>query len=362
MYAFTVSAYILDFTGWKRNVIGAEIRSRVTIADVARRASVSTATVSRVVNKSGPVAPDTADRVWGAIKQLDYVPHMGARVLASNKSHTLGLILPGISGYFFSELLRGIEHGVAHHDYSLLIYATHRAGKSEQDFYLPLNEHNTDGLIVFTESLDEDQIARLAARQLPVVLLHQSSPAELGIPCVTFENKDGARAIVEHLIKVHGCRRVAHLAGSEGQEDAYWRELGYRQALAANDIPFDPALVALGNFEVGAAETAVTRWLADGLEIDAVFAADDESATGAISALRQAGKRIPQDVAVVGFDDAPFSAHLTPALTTVRAPIEEAGKAAAGQLFSLIGSGQADLLTLLPTEPIIRQSCGCSSA
>ena len=340
-------------------MIDVENPSRVTIADVARQAEVSTATVSRVVNKSGAVASDTADRVWSVIKQLNYVPHMGARVLAGNRTQTLGLILPGISGYFFAELLRGIEDSVANHGYDLLIYATHRGDKRERDFYLPLNEHNTDGLIVFTESLDEDEIARLAAQRLPVVLLHQSSPVGLGIPCVTFENKDGARAIVEHLIKVHGCRRIAHLAGSEGQEDAYWRELGYRQALAANGIPFDPALVALGDFDVKGAETAVARWLAEGLELDAIFAADDGSATGAISALRRAGKRIPQDVAVVGFDDAPFSGHLTPGLTTVRAPIEKAGKTAAEQLFTLIGGGQADLFTLLPTEPIFRQSCGC---
>ncbi|UCC54765.1 MAG: LacI family DNA-binding transcriptional regulator [Anaerolineaceae bacterium] len=333
--------------------------SHVTIADVAQRAKVSTATVSRVVNKSGLVAPETADRVWSVIRQLNYVPHMGARVLASQKSRTLGLILPGISGYFFSELLRGIENGVAGYDYNLLIYSTHRGVTSEQDFYLPLNEHNTDGLIIFTEGLEKDEIARLTARQLPIVLLHQSSPAGLGIPCVTFENKNGSRAIVEHLIKVHKRRRIAHLAGSERQEDSYWRELGYRQALEQNDIVFDPALVALGDFEAEAAEEAVDKWLAEDVELDAIFAADDESALGAITALRRAGKRIPQDIAVVGFDDAPFSRHLTPALTTVRAPIEGAGKAAAEQLIRLIESSQVDLLTLLPTEPIFRQSCGC---
>ena len=224
----------------------------------------------------------------------------------------------------------------------------------------PRAEHNTDGLLVFTDSLDEVELVRLYHIGFPMVLLHRSSPDGLDIPCVTFENKAGSRKLVEHLIEVHRYRRIAFLRGPAGNEDSYWREVGYREALAAHDIPFDPALVDVGGFDEDEAQLPVERWLQANVEIDAIFAGDDEAALGAIIALWRAGKCIPEDVAVVGFDDGPISHHLASVpLTTVHAPIEQAGLAAARQLVRLIRTGRADPLVLLPTELVVRQSCGC---
>jgi len=160
---------------------------------------------------------------------------------------------------------------------------------------------------------------------------------------------------------VHGCRRIAFLRGPEGHEDSYWRETGYREALEAHAIPFDSGLIAPGEFNRNAAAASVRNMLAAGVEIDAVFAGDDEAAVGVLEALREAGKRVPEDIAVVGFDDQRLSAYLTPPLTTVRAPTERVGYEAAQQLVKLIRTGQADRLTLLPTEMIIRRSCGCGA-
>jgi DNA-binding LacI/PurR family transcriptional regulator len=331
---------------------------RATISDVAGRAGVSTATVSRVINETGPVAESTADRVWRAISELNYAPHSGARELAGGRSSTLGLILTSAGGYFAGEVLAGIEAG-AGDAYDLLIYAAQKGPAERQAFYLPLNEHNTGGLIVTAGSLPDEALVELSERSLPLVLLFQSSPNGLALPSVSFENEAGVHRIVEHLIAVHGYREIAFLSGPPQLEDAGARLRGYRQALADHNIEFDEKLVAQGGYNAAMAETAVSRWLDNGILPRAIVAADDESAMGTLSALHAARVRVPHDVAVVGFDDAPLSRHLSPPLTTVRAPIEAAGEMAARLLRDLIESGTADLQTKLPTEVVVRQSCGC---
>jgi LacI family transcriptional regulator len=333
---------------------------RATITDVAEHANVSIATVSRVINKTAAVAPDTAERVYAAIADLDYIPHAAAQGLARRRTNMVGLLLPMIGGSYFSPMLRGIENAVSQNGMALLIFSMQTSSIQPHRFNLPLGEHNTDGLIVFTNSLGEADLARLHKRQLPMLLLHQTSPPGMNIPCVTVENKAGSRKLINHLIESHHYQTIAFLAGPDGNEDSHWREMGYREALAAHDIPFDPALVATGGFSEIEAQTAVEQWLLEGVEMDAIFAGDDDAAIGAITALRRAGRRIPQDIAVVGFDDLPLSRHLSPALTTVRAPIEQVGEEAVNQLVRLIRTGQAESLIMLPTQLIIRQSCGCS--
>ena len=336
-------------------------KHRATIADVAKHAGVSIATVSRVVNQTTAVSDEAAARVQASIAELKYKPHTAARSLASRKTHTLGLVLPEISGEFFSPLLRGIEAVVREAGYDLLI-STQGQSNGRREARRPLGEHNTDGLLVFTNYLDETELTHLGRMGFPVVLLYRSAPAALAIPCVTFENKDGSRRLVDHLIEAHGFRRIAFLAGPEDNEDSYWRETGYRESLAAHGLPFDPTLVAVGGFDYQEAQAPVEHWLSEGIEMDAIFAGDDESATGVIEVIRRAGKRVPEDVAVVGFDDVPLSRHLNPPLTTVRAPIEMTGREAARQLVNLIRTGRADPLVLLPTELIVRNSCGCHGA
>jgi LacI family transcriptional regulator len=224
---------------------------------------------------------------------------------------------------------------------------------------MPLGEHNTDGLIIFTDSLDDVLLRRLHSRRFPMVLLHQSPPEGLDIPCVTFENKKGAYQMVEHLIQQCGHRRIAFLAGEPGNEDSYWREVGYKEALTTHNISVDAELMGIGAFDDRVAEGVVSQWIADDLQIDAIFAADDLSAQGTIRAVQKAGLSVPDDIAVAGFDDALLSQYLDPPLTTVHAPIEDAGRIAAEQLLRLIHTGQAESLVLLPTELVIRRSCGC---
>lgn len=335
-------------------------RSRATIADVAKQASVSIATVSRVINQTAPVAPETVAQVRAAIAKLNYRPKAAAQVLASRKTNTIGLLLPEISGDFVSPLLRGIEAEARQNGFGLLVYATQGGDAVSTTRPQPLGEHNTDGVLVFVSSLPEEELLRLNQIGFPVVLIHRSSPKGLNIPCVTIENKDSAQMMIDHLIEVHGYRRIAFLTGEEGHEDSYWREIGYRESLASHNIPLDPELVAVGGFNREDAQHAIESWLTEGLEFDAVFAGDDEAAIGVLAALSRAGKRVPEDVAVVGFDDIALSRYLTPPLTTVRAPTEQVGCEATRQLVQLIRGDQADPLVLLPTELVIRQSCGCA--
>ena len=332
-----------------------------TISDVAERAGVSIATVSRVLNGTAPVADETAERVRLAIAGLNYVPRAAARVLASRRTNMIGLLLPEIGGAFFQLMLRGVEAGVREAGFDLLIHATHMVHDGVAP-RRPLGEHNTDGLILFTDSVDLDEVQRLHRIGHPAVLMHRSSPHGMQIPVVTVENKNGAYQAVWHLIQVHGRHRIAFLRGIQDQEDAIWRERGYREALRNAGVPFDPDLIGQGDFDSHRAEQTVKTWLAEGVNFDAIFAADDESASGALAALRAAGKRVPEDVPVVGFDDVTFARFLVPPLTTVRAPIEQVGREAVHQLVNLIRTGNADSQTLLSTELIIRESCGCASS
>jgi LacI family transcriptional regulator, galactose operon repressor len=326
-----------------------------TIADVARHAAVSIATVSRVLNGTTPVQPEKADRVRLAMDELQFVPRHAARVLASRRTNTIGLVMSEISGAFFPPMLKGIEAGAHEAGYDLLIHSTKKEGPSRR----PLGEHNTDGLLIFTDSLDHRELHRLHHMNFPIVLLHQTPPDSLNIPVIAIENKDGAAMLVSHLIEMHGRRRIVFLRGPEGHEDSVWRERGYLEALESHGIKFDPTLIALGEFDEDEAFAAVQQMLSDGIEFDAIFAGDDDSAIGAMRALKIAGRSIPEDVAVGGFDDVPFARYLSPALTTVRAPIERIGREAVRQLARLMNGEQAQALTLMRTELVIRESCGC---
>ncbi len=335
-------------------------RHPATISDVAALAGVSIATVSRVINGTTPVAEITASKVRQAVKSLNFTPHSAARILASRKTNTIGLILPEISGFFFTPLLRGIEEGLRRTGYELLVHSAVFRHEQGDPVTIKLGEYNTDGLLIFTDSLEESEISRLYNLGFPMVLLHQTPPDGFDIPCVTIENKAGAKKLVDHLIEVHGFRKIAFLTGPSTEEDSKWREMGYREALFSHNIPFDPGLISLGAFDAEIAHSSIVQWLKNGVNFEALFAGDDEAATGAITAFTHAGMHIPEDIAVVGFDDIYIAQYLSPPLTTIHAPTEQVGFEAAQQLLRLIRQEPTEPLVLLPTELIIRRSCGCA--
>jgi LacI family transcriptional regulator len=334
--------------------------TRTTITDVAHLAGVSISTVSRVLNGTAPVAPETVAQVRQAMDKLNYKPLAAARSLAGRRTNTVGLLVPVVTGEFFMPLLRGIEEGVQQAGLDLLIHLSSQNGTSRSSGELPLDGHNTDGLMVFVGRLTDQEILQLCQSDVPTVLLFQSPPPYTDVPSVMFENTASTRELVEHLITVHGRRRIAFLAGPPENEDSNLRELGYRAALADHGIEFDPVLVGEGGYTDQRAQAVVSDWLLNGVEFDGIFADADSAAAGALLALRRAGRRVPEEVSVVGFDDLPIASLVEPQLTTVRAPIQEAGRVAARLLIERIRGNRTAHNAILQTEPIYRKSCGCT--
>jgi DNA-binding LacI/PurR family transcriptional regulator len=268
-------------------------------------------------------------------------------------------MLTNIHNDFYVPLLNGVESVIRQKDYNLLVANYESYGPSNKR--PPIGAHNSDGMIVYADSLCDDEMASLHAGGYPMVLIHRTPPASLHIPCVTIENEAATYKLVEHLIIQHQKRHILFMRGRTHQEDSYWREMGYKSALEANGILFDPKLVIAGEFEREVAYQSLTQFLTNARHaaFDAVFAGNDDAAIGVIKALQENGYRIPEDISVVGFDDLRLSGFFTPPLTTVRAPTEEVGRIAAEQLFSLMDDQQLSGMTVLATELIIRQSCGC---
>jgi LacI family transcriptional regulator len=334
--------------------------SSVTIRDVAQKAGVSPATVSRYINGSAPVSTEVAERIQEVMGDLKYVPHAAARQLATQKAHAIGLLLTDMSNEFFPPLVTGIESIVQQEGYNLLV-ASRRVG-DRVDAQISIGPHNSDGMIVFAGSLNDSEILRLHQAGFPLVLIYRASPEGANIPSVTIRNKRSTRKLIDHLIEVHHRSRIVFVRGPANQEDTQWREMGYQESLAAHGIAYDPNLIIPGEYNRTDAYQAMSKFLENKPpDFDAVFTGNDDSAIGVIDALYKKGLRIPDDISVAGFDDLELSAFLTPPLTTVNAPTECVGKTAARHLFNLLAGQKVDPVTLLPTEIVIRRSCGCSA-
>ncbi len=333
--------------------------SSITIRDVAQKANVSVATVSRYINQNATVSPAVADRLEKVLVELNYVPHAAARHLASRKTRIIGLLLTNMHNDFFGPLLSGIETVVRKKGYNLIVATYNHITDGDGDRN-PIGFHNSDGLLAFANSLDDDQLRKFYEKNFPIVLIHRTPPADLPIPYVTVENRDATRRLIDHLIDVHKRRNILFMQGPDHQEDSRWREAGFRASLQGHDLPFDPRLVLQGGFERDIAEAAMREFIkSDHPHFDAVFAGDDDAAIGVLIALKEAGFRVPEDVSVAGFDDQKSSAFLNPPLTTVRAPTELVGKVAGENIFALLEGLPVDPVTLLPTDIILRRSCGC---
>jgi DNA-binding LacI/PurR family transcriptional regulator len=315
--------------------------------------------VSRYINRNVTVSTEVSERLQTVMSELQYVPHAAARHLASRKTGSIGLLLNNLHNDFFVPLLNGIEAVVRQKGYNLII-ATYHAN-SRNALPSPIGPHNTDGLLVFSDGLVDTELASLYAREFPMVLVHRLPPADVPIPSVTVENTEVMKELIEHLIRVHDRRRILFLRGPAHQEDSHLREAGYRSTLQANGIPIDEELFLNGEFERDVAYKAMNEFLGRDRRVafDAVFTGDDDAAIGVLQSLHEHGLRIPEDVAVVGFDDLVFARTLNPPLTTVRAPTEEVARIATERLFKLLDDQPSDGTVLLPTEIIIRRSCGC---
>ena len=333
----------------------------VTIKDVARSARVSVATVSRALNASPLVREDTSARVRSAARRLGYAPHGTARSLVTRRTHTIGVVLPDLYGEFFSEVIRGIDQAAHGRGYHVLVASAREPGP-ELEAALHAMRGRVDGLIVMSPHQDGAGFRRSVPAGFPVVLL-SCPPSDAGYDRLGIANHGGARAMTRHLAGL-GHRRIAMIRGPERNFDAAERLRGYRAALRYGGLSSGADLEFPGDFSEAAGHAAAVRMLMSGERATAVFAANDCMAIGALSAFRDAGLRVPEDIALGGFDDIPMARYVDPALTSVHVDISALGERAAVRLLDGLRqpSDRDPLRELLPTTLVVRRSCGALRA
>jgi len=335
----------------------------VTIRDVARAAGVSTATASRVINDSPLVAGGTRARVREVAARLCYSPHGAARSLITSRTHTIGILLPELYGEFYSELIRGIDQTVQQAGFHCLVASARHTGPL-LEAALRSMRGRVDGLILMSPEFTGELSRRTLPEGFPVVLVH-CPPSELHFDSLLVANDQGARAMIRHLAGL-GHRRIAIVRGAEGNFDAAERLRGYREALAECGLPNAAELEVPGDFGEESGANAVRTLLAlpAADRPTAIFAANDSMAIGALSALRAAGLRVPEDMALGGFDDIPMARFMTPALTSVHVDISALGACAATRLLDLLQgrAGPAPYRETFATTLVVRESCGVRSS
>lgn len=303
-----------------------------TIRDVASHAAVSVASVSRVLNGSGPVTETTRERILRSIETLGYVPHSGARSLSTSRTDVVGVILPDLYGEFFSELIRGMDLAARAHGLHLIVSSSH-GDADETSAAIRSMRGRVDGLLVLSPHIDDFGLAATAGR-MPVLLMNGAPVGDL--PSMAVNNRGGAIAAVRHLVEI-GRKRVAHISGPAGNLEAEARLAGYAEAAAGAGLTVD---VADGDFTQASGYRAMSGLIAGAHRPDAVFVANDAMAIGALLAIQERGLRCPEDIAVVGFDDVPMAELVRPALTTLRVDIAGIGRRALDRLVVQIRAGQ----------------------
>jgi LacI family transcriptional regulator len=332
-----------------------------TIKEVAKEAGVSTATVSRVFNETGPVDDETRARVKRVASELRYVPSALGRSLSTRKTDSIGLLLPDLFGEFFSEVIRGSDQTAQQHKYHLLVSSSHN-NREEIAAALKMMRGRVDGLVVMSPHIDAQILNTNLPHNHPVVLLNCHVEGST-FDSLNIDNVYGSREMVAHLMS-HGHRRIAIIKGTEHNIDAEERLAGYREAMAQGGGKKDETLEFQGDFTEASGYEAVKRIMNLDPRPSAIFASNDSMAIGALSALRDGGIQVPQDIALAGFDDVPIAAYLTPSLTSVHVGIHDLGALAIERvLFSLEQKGTyLKQQQLLPTTLSIRESCGCCFA
>lgn len=333
----------------------------ITIADVAARAQVSKTTVSRVLNGKGELDESTAARVRAVIEELGYVPSARAVNLARGRTRVVGMLVPSLTWPWMGEVLQGAVDVLEAEEYGLLLFTCNRGEDSMRQFGAQVAAKSFDGLLVIEPEGTLDYIATLHTRGLPVVLIDDRDQMSGQIPSVGTTNHLGAGAAARHLIEM-GRRRPLMITGPARFGCTQQRRDGFVSVYAEAGHPVGEDRIMLGDFTFEKGAEAIHRAVAAGVDFDAVFCHNDISAAGAMQALQESGRRIPEDVPVVGFDDIPMAAHTQPPLTTVHQPMREMGEAAARTLLAHFeGVPLPNRPTIIPATFTVRESTVGSS-
>lgn len=321
-----------------------------TIREVAKRAGVSVATVSRVLNKKGYVSQETKERVLLAIEDLKYKPNDVARSLFKGKSKLIALLVPDIMNPFFPELARSVEDVCSAHGYTFVLCNTDNSMEKELSYITALQQKSVDGLIVVSSTLTKEHTEEI---KVPIVSLDRTFSAN--VTTVKSNNRQGAKLAAEYLKSI-GCKRIAHVTGPESASNTRERLKGFMDVVR-NDHWFISDYIVSGNYNMSVAKEAITDLLLKHPEIDGLFAGNDVMAVGALKAAEQLNIRVPDDLSIIGFDGITLGETTTPTLTTVAQPIYKMGSRAAELLIEQINDPSILKKTEeLPVKLIVRQS------
>lgn len=336
--------------------VGGLTRKGVTIVEVAKRAGVSTATVSRVLNNSDKCSPETRRRVYDAIAKLNYVPNHSAQSLKRQATQVIALAIPDIGNPVYVGMAKAVQETASRRGYRLLLISTEGSLSEEIYAVRSLAQRVVDGLIICSLTVRQQYLRELERAEAPVVAIGRVLD-EAKVDNVRVDSEAGAVLAVQHLID-QGCRKIAFVNGTLGTVPANSRLAGYRRALFDNGLGFDPELVVDSDFTMMGGYCAMGALLDAGKDVDAVFAANDAMALGVLRRLRESRVRVPEDVVVVGMDDIDEGRISAPTLTTVSLLAGERGRIAAELLLDRITGafrGEWRRVTVTP-RLIIRES------
>jgi LacI family transcriptional regulator len=298
-----------------------------TIYEVSKLAGVSLATVSRVINNSGKVTPATREKVEAAMRELGYRPNSIAQSLASNRSNSVGVLVPELHGPFFGNMLSSIEGELRPYGKHVIITAGHSHEEKEKDSISFLASRQCDALILHVYAVTDDYVTELHEAGIRVVLIGRDIP-QMAANCIFIDNEQGQYLATKSLIEL-GHTRLAYVAGPLWKSDGQARMAGFRRALAEYGLPFDQNCVAEGTYEEASGQRAMRRLLERRVPFTGLVCANDEMAAGAIAVVRENGKTLPHDLSIIGFDNVFFTRYMHPALSTINYPIAEMGRMAA---------------------------------
>ena len=336
----------------ERRVAAASNGTTVTLEMVAKEAGVSPSTVSRILNGTARVRESKVQAVEAAISKLQFMPNPVARSLAGGKSMSVGVVIQAIDSPFYGEALAAIEKGLVRANYSALFVSGHWREADERRCIDHLLSRRVEGIILMNSCLADQELLHLS-RNLPLVLTGRDV-AGARICSLDVDSTPGARLATDYLIG-QGHRRIAFIGGPADHPDAVQRFSGYKASLAAHKVAFDRKLVVTGDYSDAGGHAAMGDLLDSGVKFTAVFAANDQSAHGAMLALHRRGLKVPQDISMIGFDDLPASSFTIPPLTTVHRSIREIGVAAADAMVDLI-DGRAPVAKVPSATLAVRES------
>ncbi|MEM6670345.1 MAG: LacI family DNA-binding transcriptional regulator [Pseudomonadota bacterium] len=330
---------------------------RPSLADVARLAGVSTATVSRVLNDPSLVRAETRHHVQRAVASLGYTPHFGGRALASNRTDTIGAIIPTMDNAIFARGLQALQEELADAGVTLLVSTSNYSAEQEEQQIQTLLSRNVDGLVLIGEARKPEIYEQLRIRSVPFVLVW-TWREDCPWTCVGFDNVAAARQVAERVLDL-GHRRIAMVAGiTAGNDRAEARVQGVREALATRGMELDPSQLIEAEYHFDAGSGAARAFLERRDRPTAIICGNDVLAAGVVMGAQKMGFRVPQEVSVTGFDDIDIATLLNPPLTTVHVPHRRMGRIAAQTLLSMRSSNENELSTCFKTDFIQRESLG----